>query len=48
VAFRHIRALNKSSVSMDFVKDEIPVSRRKYSQLKTSYFEFIRSNAKYV
>ena len=48
VAFRHIRSLNKSSVSMDFLKDEIPVSRRKYSQLKTSYFEFIRSNAKYV
>jgi len=48
VAFGHIRALNKTSVSMDFLKDEIPVSRRKYSQLKTSYFEFIRSNAKYV
>ena len=48
VAFGHIRALNKTSVSMDFLQAEIPVSRRKYSQLKTRYFEFIRSNAKYV
>lgn len=48
VAFGHIRSLNKNSVSMDCLKNEIPVSRRKYPQLKTSYFEFIRNNAKYV
>lgn len=48
VAFGHIRALNKNSVSMEYLKDEIPVSRRKYPQLKESYFQFIRSNAKYV
>jgi len=48
VAYRHIKAVNKTFVDMNYVKETVPVSRRKYQILKNNYYEYVHENAKYV
>ncbi len=48
VALRHISAIGKNTVTMSYMKDEVPVARRKSAQLRQMYFEHIKANARYV
>lgn len=48
VALKYINSLNNNSITMDFMKNEIPVSRRKSPKLKRRYSQYIHNNTNYV
>ncbi|MFQ9515778.1 MAG: LytR/AlgR family response regulator transcription factor [Eubacterium sp.] len=50
VALRHVENIDATRVKMKFncKEEEVPVSRRKRTQLKQAVFEFVRGNSKFV
>ena len=48
VALKYIRNIDKTEVEMNYLKRPVPVSRRKFTELKTAFYNYIMKNAQYV
>ena len=46
VSLRHIKEVYTDRVTMQYIDDEIPVSRRHAALVKKVFFDYIKSNAK--
>lgn len=48
IAFRYVKSIGSTETEMHYMKETVPISRRKYSQFKAAFFDYIKRNAKYV
>lgn len=48
VAFRYIKSIDADKVLMHYMKESIPIARRKRSGFKTIFFEYIKRNARCI
>ncbi len=46
VALRYVRTVEKTSVVMNYMKVPVPVSRRRMSEFRTTFFDYVKSNSK--
>ena len=48
VALMHIKSISARQATMHYMKEPVPISRRKYTYFKNAFFNYIKKNAKYV
>lgn len=48
IALRYVKSINASEIEMHYLKQCIPISRRKIASFKKNFFEYVKKNAKYV
>lgn len=48
IALKYIKTINKNDIEMEFIKNSVPLSRRKCGKLKSVYVEYINYNSRCI
>lgn len=48
VSFRHIKSIGTTQAKMHYMKELVPISRRKYTCFKKTFINYVKKNAKYI
>lgn len=48
VALRHVKSINNNEIDMNYVSNQIPISRRRYVEFKKTLFSYTKKNAQFI